>query len=604
MVAVAGAILGWLLVALLRPASDLSPLVRTAERVESGRLIDLLTVEVPTDPKLSDDARALAHGLWAEARARRWADFGHGTRSASVALPDGDTDSHWVARALWGLDGVDAELTRRIDADPSPVLLEARARWRLDRGDRDRGLEDLLAAQDRQPNRRHTRLALARYFARSGALDGADELYQEMQADFPQDAAIWIEAYTTHGSVPPSAPPFPESCHPFERGRWELLQAAAEDGSPLSEAARKAYPDRAGYQRLIGDFLLARGQAEEALTQYERVQSIEDTFDLRVAMARARFALRLSRCVDPASLPATVLDEAGRIWGRVRLRPGHFEPLAYVPNERLFPEAAYRELADDPGPESEWLRTLGAVNRVGLAKLCLLGENPRRAAQYLERAASIDEDLVEPVLRARALIEAGRARAAVKVLQTYEETTPAVQWVRAEAWAAAGELEPALEALQAVLSSTTTVSPHAQLQAARWQAELGRTSEALESLRQVATQIELRTSEYWLEAELLWRSKDPSAALARARGLVDKDPPPRRGLAAYLAARALEDGSPREAEALYAEIVDDRRLPEDVWLRYARLVHARSRSASRRIVQRALGATRDPSLRRELKRLR
>jgi tetratricopeptide (TPR) repeat protein len=586
-----------------------SPLTQQAERVERGTLLDLLAVEsgVSTSSVGGSPQARWMHGLRMEARARRWADFGHGVNDGPVELPEtARTLPHRVARALWHQEGAERGLTEAIARAPRPELLEARGRLRLARGRTEAGLRDLLRALELDPNRRHTRRALALHYARTGALDAADEIMQALQADFPADPTLWIDAWALHRGRPGVPAAFPQERHPWEQARRRLIRAFQEGERRLPEAVRGAYPDRPSYQRMLGDVALAWGQPQTSLEHYERAKRLQDGPAIRVAMARARFAQRLRRCADPdvlAERPGGG-DGSAEMWGRLRVRPGRFRMLAFEPNARLFPESSYRELIEGEGSDAKGLdRSLGAANRVGLARLCLEERRPRRASRYLETAARIQEDLVRPTLRARALLEAGRPRRAISVLEGAGvfRTAP-VLW--AEALAASGDAERAVKVLRPVWTATTVVAPGAALRAARWYAKLGRPGDALEALEAASHSVELSSEERQWQSLWHFEAGAVDDALDGVRRQLEAGFDPGEGtpLYRYLAARIIQDRDPDRAEALFRSALGASDVPEDVWVRYVGLLAERSASAARRAARRGLRRVSDRQVRRELRR--
>jgi hypothetical protein len=519
------------------PRPDVEALTDLAARLESGRWADLVAVvesDLPVTPTLL--------GLRAEARSRMWSEFERQPEDRAEAVralavvPEPWRDAAWFAHAITSTAPAPGE------PPDTPKGRVARALLSEGRGRPEAALIQMVGAARAQPQRRNTQLALARMHMRRGAWSAARDVLDALLDERPQDAMVWAldgRARVRLGERP-RPPPLDQALGPPERTAVLATQALAAAADGRYDAASSAIDATEGEGPHRAALLLWAGRPRKAEAVYE---TLGDPF----GVARSRFSRRLKSCGVELAPGRILIDGEARPLGHLE---ADLWPLArFVPNPNVFPEQLYR------AAETPTLRTLGAANRVGLARMCLAAGEAGRATRLLERAARIEGELVRPELRARALLEAGRPRSALAVLVQIPEgeRTPMQRLWFARALRARGRQADALDLIASVAADVSVRAPSVLRLAASLEWELEQPPQSLERLlRIVPEDVGARLMSALVEEKALELEPERVAAFMDEPGWFDL-PPAARALGAL----ELWPAQPKRAErALRRSIAD------------------------------------------------
>ncbi len=527
---VAGAFIGhWVLLSSAGPSPEVASeeVKGLASDLERGGLASLLSAEEKTTAlqRSAPDLAPLLNGVQAEIYGRRWRRFGRNrdlkakAKKALSALqgqrPTVEQIAGMVALSTSAVqrEQILEELRRLEKSYPeSPKIRVLQAKLHRDAG-RDRAaLNALFEARAIHKSHRLTMLELARWYQRTGAHGAALSTYAHLLEVYPLDVEAAIERYVlgqATGADPDEAQAVSilaglvrnedPAVAKDETGRASLAFAVPlfargqlVEGIEELGKAESAFDQSAVFKHAVAGAYLAVGEMDRAEALYKAAIELEPSARApRVGLARVEYARVAGIKVDRSRVADRIakrfkerrkgqgIKMARLPLGALRLVPGRFEVVRFVPDPSIFPEVAYRKAKN--------AKTLAAINLTALGEKLLAAGRPENAAKRFKAALN---ERPTPAARfglGRAQLASGRVAQAARTLRAGVEQAPddvPGRLALSRALRAQGRTVEALDVLE-VLDRSTVVAPDGLYWLGRLRADRGDYAGALAPLKTV-----------------------------------------------------------------------------------------------------------------------
>ena len=652
---VAGAFIGhWVLLSSAGPSPEVASeeVKGLASDLERGGLAALLAAEEKANAlsRSAPDLAPLLSSVQAEIYARRWRAFGRDStmRERAQASIDDLKGRRPTVEHLAGLVALSTsaqqrepilEELRRLERQypESPKIRVLQAKLHRDAGRERAALNSLFEARAIHKTHRLTMLELARWYLRSGAHGAALSSYASLLEAYPLDVEAAIERYVlgqATGADPDAAQAVSilaglvrnedPAVAKDETGRASLafaipLLAAGQLVEGIEELgkAEAAFEQSAVFKHAVAGAYLAVGELDRAEALYKAAIALEPKARApKVGLARVQYAraagIKVDRTLEAEKIAKRFkarkkedgIKFARLPLGALRLVPGRFEIVRFLPSPSIFPETAYRKAKD--------AETLRAINLTALGERLLAEGKARAAAKRFEAALG---ERPTPSARfglGRAQLALGRVDEAARtlragVIQAPEDVPGRLALSRA--LRAQGKTVQALDVLE-VLDRSTVVAPDGLYWLGRLRLERGDYEGALSPLKTV---VELKPDD--VEAQMAYgealhhqgRADEALAAFGQAADL-DRKIGSRRALSPvalmYLGRAELKRSS-RDGVALLKRALKHDDVPTEAqfYLGRHQVRARRTRREGRRRLDRFVRASPASEMRDEARRL-